>query len=177
MFIKYIIKYLFFIFVNLLEVDLFKVLDLGVVYFGLGIYNIGKEYKILNGIEVYLVGGVYVIGIMIFVEKNFKNIVICGCGILFGYSLIEMVVEYVVWGNYVIDFLKGFKGLGLLIEGIIIISFLCSCIVSYSSVDILNVKFFSWNYCNDGIVIGNNLCIEDNFIKVMDDNIKLYYSN
>ncbi|RLP53434.1 MAG: hypothetical protein D6160_15875 [Ketobacter sp.] len=174
---KHIIKHPLFIFANPLEVDPPKASDPGVVYFGPGIHNIGKEYKIPNGTEVYLAGGAYVIGTMISAEKNPKNIVIRGRGILSGHSLTETAAEHAAWGNHAIDFSKGSKGSGLLIEGITITSPLRSCIVSYSSADILNVKLFSWNHRNDGIVTGNNSRIEDNFIKVMDDNIKLYYSN
>lgn len=174
---KNIVKHPLFIFANPMEVNAPSAKDKNVLYFGPGIHTIGKKYRIANNTHVYIAGGAHVIGNFVSAENNPQNIVISGRGILSGRELTETQAEHNAWGNHAIDFSKGSKGSGLKIEGITIISPLRSCIVAYNAVDIVDVKMMSWNHRNDGIVAGNNSLIENNFIKVMDDNIKLYYSN
>ena len=78
-------------------------------------------------------------------------------------GLTETSTEQTTWNNHSIDCSKG-TGSGLWIEGITITDPLRSCIISYSPVDIQNVKLFSWSHRNEGITAGNNSLIEDNFI-------------
>ncbi len=174
---KQIVKHPLFIFAEPMEVDPPSMSGPGVVYFEPGIHVVGKGYKIPNNTQVYIAGGAYVIGNFVSEQTSPRNIAIRGRGILSGYGLTESSAEQAAWGNHAIDFSKGSKGSGLLIEGITITEPLRSCIISYNPVDIRNVKLFSWEHRNDGIVAGNNSVIEDNFIKVTDDNLKLYYSN
>lgn len=174
---KHIVKHPLFIFADPVETNRPSAKDPGVIYFGPGIHKIGKSFKIPNNTQVYLAGGAYVIGNMVSESYNPSNIVIRGRGILSGYGMTETAEENKKWGNHAIDLSKGSKGKGLLIEGITITNPLRSCIVSYNQVNIRNTKLMSWNHRNDGIVAGNNSIIENNFVKVMDDNFKLYYSN
>jgi hypothetical protein len=172
---KRIVKHPLFIFANPLEIDPPSSADPGVIHFGPGIHEIGKQYRIPDDTEVYLAGGAYVIGTLTTTD-NPKNITIRGRGILSAYGLTETSSEQTRWTNHTIDFSKG-AGSGLWIEGITITDPLRSCIISYSPVHIQNVKLLSWSHRNDGITAGNDSLIEDNFIKVQDDNIKLYFSN
>lgn len=174
---KNIVKHPLFIFANPLEGNRPTSKGRGVVYFGPGIHKIGKGFKIPNNTQVYIAGGAYVIGNLVSAQSNPQNIIIRGRGILSGYNLKESKAEQKKWGNHAIDFSKGNKGKGLLIDGITITNPLRSCIVSYNPVTIRNVKLMSWSHRNDGIVGGNNSVIEDSFLKVMDDNLKIYYSN
>ncbi len=174
---KHIVKHPLFVFADPLEVDPPAASDAHVIYFEPGLHNIGKGYQIPNDTQVYLAGGAYVIGTLTSEEPHPSNITIRGRGILSGFGLSESSSENLTWGNHAIDLSNGSNGSGLLIEGITITDPLRSCIVSYNTVDIRNVKLFSWEHRNDGIVAGDNSLIENNFIKVQDDNIKLYYSN
>ncbi|MEE9493043.1 MAG: Calx-beta domain-containing protein [Gammaproteobacteria bacterium] len=174
---KNIVQHPLFVFANPLETDIPKAGDPGVLYYGPGVHNIGKKKLLNNNTQVYIAGGAYVIGNFRARQKDPQNISIRGRGILTGKGLTETADEHNQWGNHTIDFTLGKKGRNLLIEGITIADPLRSCIVSYNSVDIRNVKLFSWSHRNDGITAGQGSIIEDSFIKVTDDNMKLYYSN
>ncbi|BFM08441.1 Ig-like domain-containing protein [Halioxenophilus aromaticivorans] len=173
---KEIVKNPLFVFAQPLETDVPTKSDDDTIYFGPGIHEIGKGYTIPNNKEVYIAGGAVVIGTMSG-GYNPTNVKIRGRGLLTGYGLSESKSEHNSWGNHSIAFTSGSRGSGLEIEGITISDPLRSCIVSYNKVDIRNVSLFSWNHRNDGITAGNNSTIENGFIKVQDDNLKLYYSN
>jgi hypothetical protein len=172
---KHIVKHPLFIFANPLEIDPPNPTDPGVIYFEPGTHEIGKRYRIPNHTELYIAGGAYVIGTFA-TANNPQNITIRGRGILSSLGLTESSSEQTQWTNHSIDFSKG-SGSALSIEGITITDPLRSCIISYSPVHIQNVKLLSWSHRNDGITAGNDSLIENNFIKVQDDNIKLYFSN
>ncbi|BFM05613.1 Ig-like domain-containing protein [Halioxenophilus aromaticivorans] len=174
---KKIVKHPLFVFADAMEQDIPKAGDKNVVYFKPGIHEIGKQYQIPNNTTVYIAGGAYVIGSFTTKNKNPSNVTIRGRGILSGGGLGEGKSEKVGWKNHAVDFSKGRKGKGLVVEGITITDPLRSCILSYSQVDVKNTKLFSWRHRNDGIVAGNGSLIENNFLKVQDDNIKLYYGN
>lgn len=173
---KEIVKTPLFVFAEPMETNVPTKSGNGVVYFGPGIHEIGKGYTIEDNTEVYIAGGAYVIGTFN-TNKNPTNVKIRGRGILSGKGMNESNSEHYTWGNHAIDFSSGSKGSGLEIEGITITDPLRSCIVSYNPVDIRNIKLLSWDHRNDGIVAGNYSTIEDSFLKVQDDNLKLYYSN
>jgi len=174
---KQIVKHPLFVFADPLETSVPSPGDAGVLYFGPGIHQIGKEYPLANNTQVYIAGGAYVIGTFKAPQSNPQNIAIRGRGILSAIGLTETATESTTWANHSIDFSVGRSGANLLIEGITITDPLRTCIVSYNPVVIRHVKLMSWNHRNDGITAGNGSLIEDSFIKVEDDNIKLYYSN
>lgn len=174
---KHIVKHPLFVFADPMETDIPSANDPNVIYFGPGLHHIGKGYAIPDNTTVYIAGGAYVIGNFISAKRHPKNVQIRGRGILSGRGLSENQSENFEWANHAIDFTKGSIGKGNLIEGITITDPLRSCIVSYNQTDVRNVKLFSWRHRNDGIGVGNNSIIEDSFLKVQDDNIKLYFSN
>ena len=174
---KQIVKNPLFVFAEPLETNIPKSGTAGVLYFGPGIHNIGKQYPLANNTQVYIAGGAYVIGTFKSAQSNPKNISIRGRGILSAIGLTETAKESSQWGNHSIDFSRGTGGSNLSIEGITITDPLRACIISYSPIHIQRVKLMSWEHRNDGITAGNKSVVEDNFIKVQDDNIKLYYSN
>ncbi len=166
-----------FIFADPLETNVPKAGSPGVLDFGPGIHTIGKQYPLANNTQVYIAGGACVIGTFKSAQSSPQNISIRGRGILSGIDLTESAAEQTQWGNHAVDFSYGTKGSNLLIEGITITDPLRSCIESYNPIQIRDVKLLSWNHRNDGITAGKNSLIENSFIKVEDDNIKLYYSN
>jgi hypothetical protein len=174
---KQIVKHPLFVFADPIETNIPNATDPWVIYYGPGIHRIGKGYPLANNTQVYIAGGAYVIGTFTSAQSNPSNIVIRGRGILSGLDLTESANESAQWQNHSIDFSKGSHGSGLKIKGITITDPLRSCIVSYNPIVIKNIKLFSWNHRSDGIIAGNNSRIVDNFIKVQDDNIKLYYSD
>ncbi|MEE9494524.1 MAG: hypothetical protein V3W04_14240 [Gammaproteobacteria bacterium] len=174
---KQIVKHALLVFANPLEKNIPQASDANVLYFGPGIHQIGKQYKLANNIQVYIAGGAYVIGTFRSASANPKNITIRGRGILSADKLPEGKNENNQWRNHSIDFSQGLRGSNLLVEGITITDPLRSCIISYSTITLRNIKLFSWRHRSDGITAGNRSVIEDSFIKVQDDNIKLYYSN
>ena len=174
---KQIVQHPLFIFADPLETNVPKAGSPGVLYFGPGIHTIGKQYPLANNTQVYIAGGACVIGTFKSAQSSPQNISIRGRGILSGIDLTESAAEQTQWGNHAVDFSYGTKGSNLLIEGITITDPLRSCIESYNPIQIRDVKLLSWNHRNDGITAGKNSLIEDSFIKVEDDNIKLYYSN
>lgn len=173
---KHVIKNPLFIFAEKLETDIPDKSASNVIYFEPGIHNIGKSNLLQDGSHVYISGGAYVIGTFKYADDTPTNISITGRGILSAIDLTETDAEYNSWANQAIDFSTS-KGGGLLIEGITLTDPLRSCVVSYSPITIRDVKLFSWSHRNDGITGGAGSLIEDNFIKVQDDNIKLYYGD
>lgn len=174
---KQIVKHPLLVFANELEESIPSASDANVIYFGPGIHEIGKHYQIPNNTTVYLAGGSYVIGTFVAKNKNPTNVTIRGRGILSGQGLSENNSENNGWNNHAIDFTDGVGGSNILIEGITITEPLRSCILSYHKTTIRNVKLLTWDHRNDGIGSGGGSLIEDNFIKVQDDNIKIYFAN
>ncbi|MEE9492565.1 MAG: hypothetical protein V3W04_04215 [Gammaproteobacteria bacterium] len=173
---KKIVKHPLFVFANPLEKNIPSPSAAGVIYFGPGLHRIGKHYKIPDNTEVYLAGGAFVIGTFYSEARHAQNVTVRGRGVLSGIGLTDDQSETNQWQNHSIDFSSGRRGQNILIEGITITDPLRSCIVSYSNNTLIrNVKLFSWSHRNDGITAGTNSTIEDSFIKVQDDNIKLYY--
>lgn len=158
-----------FLFIDPLEENPLSEGDDGVLYFGPGIHEIGKDFEIPQDINtVYLALGSYVKG-SIYADGR-SNISIRGRGILTGdgYGLDTDV-------NAGVHF-KG-SGTGQLIEGITSIRPVKYHIISQGTLHTRHVKCFSYNHTSDGIVAGENSLTENSFFKVNDDVIKLYYDN
>jgi hypothetical protein len=63
------------------------------------------------------------------------------------------------------------------IEGVIITDPVKFCILGRSKVETENVKLFAWYHQTDGWGGGDNSWINNSFMKVFDDNVKLYGNN
>ncbi|MCZ6674921.1 MAG: immunoglobulin domain-containing protein [Verrucomicrobia bacterium] len=158
-----------FLFVDPLEENPPSNGDEGVLYYGPGIHDIGKNFTLPENIHtVYIALGAYLKG-SIFANGR-SDISVRGRGILSGESYgLDSEVNAAIH----------FDGLGTnqLIEGITSIRSLKYHIISRGTLTTRNVKCLSYNTTTDGIVAGVNSLIEHSFFKVNDDVIKLYYDN
>lgn len=158
-----------FIFVDPLEESPPGEEDDGVLYFGPGVHDIGKDFVFPEDKQtIYLALGSYVTGSIL--ADGRSDISVRGRGILSGegYGLDSEV-------NAAIHF-KG-QGTNQLIEGITSIRPLKYHLISRGTLHTKNVKCLSYNNTTDGIVAGDNSLTENCFFKVNDDVIKLYYDN
>ncbi|HEX6499055.1 MAG TPA: hypothetical protein VF054_08500 [Micromonosporaceae bacterium] len=150
--------------------------DPNVLYFGPGVHDIGAGVQLHSGETVYLAGGAYVKGAFI-ANGAVSDVTIRGRGIIDGLFLDT--------GNQ--DSNKSQPGLidiadqgssNLLIEGITLVNaprFNVRALGRYTTIH--NIKTMSWWYSTDGMVGGNSSLLEDNFIKVNDDSIKLFWGD
>ncbi len=155
------------VFANPLEIDPPKPGDPDVVYFGPGVHDLNKPLRITSGQTVYLAGGAYVRGRI--VGSNAANARIMGRGILSGETLSgtkQPLIDIQSWDTH-----------GFLLEGITLIN------APHYNIDlpgrnntVRNVKLISWLFNTDGISIGQDGVVEDCFLKVNDDALKLYFS-
>lgn len=143
--------------------------DEGVLYFGPGIHDIGKDFPFPEDKHtIYLALGSYVTGSILAEDRS--DISVRGRGILSGegYGLDAEV-------NAAIHF-KG-PGTHQLIEGITSIRPVQHHILSGGALHTRNVKCFSYNNTTDGIVAGENSVTEHCFFKVNGDVVKLDHDN
>ncbi|HEX6499056.1 MAG TPA: hypothetical protein VF054_08505 [Micromonosporaceae bacterium] len=147
--------------------------DPDVLYFGPGVHHIGSGIALHSGETVYLAGGAWVEGA--FKGVGVSDVVIKGRGVIDG--------TFLDTGDQTAN--KKQPGLiditnsrNVLIEGITLVDgprFNVRAIGSYDT--IRNVKVMSWWFSTDGVVAGNPGLVEDNFIKVNDDSIKLFWGD
>lgn len=162
-------KHPLFLFVDPLEEDPPLEGDEGVLYFGPGIHDIGKNYIFPEDKHtVYIALGAYVRG-SLFAEDR-SNISVRGRGMLSGegYGLDSEVNAAVHFSG---------NGTHQVLEGITSIRPVKYHIISRGALHTKNVKCLSYNNTTDGIVSGPNSITEYSFFKVNDDVIKLYYDN
>ena len=144
--------------------------DPGVIWFEPGVHEIGDNFELESDTTVYLERGAYVKGRITAYDK--ENIKILGRGILSG------EVFPVRSGGFLIN-LRGSSGVNnILIEGITVLHAPSHNIVleGYNHI-VRNVKILSWHFSTDGIKAGKNSVVEDCFMKVNDDSIRLYDTN
>lgn len=161
------------VFANPPEFDVPPANGKNVLYLGPGIHKLGQRVELHSNETVYLAGGAWVEAA--FVGKDLHNVVIRGRGVIDG--------EFLDTGNQAEN--KKQPGLinitgsrNVVISGITLVDsprFNVRALGMYDT--IYNVKIMSWWYSTDGIVGGNKSLIEDNFIKVNDDSIKLYWGD
>jgi hypothetical protein len=161
------------VFANPPEVKVPSPTDPNVRYFGPGVHQIGKNIPVHSGETIYLAGGAWVEGT--FTGQNLKNVVIKGRGIISGLFLDTGNQDKNKNQPGLIDILDSEN---IVVEGI-------TCVdgprfnvrVLGQHVTLRNLKIMSWWYSTDGVVAGNAALIEDNFIKVNDDSIKLHWGD
>ncbi|MGI8880196.1 MAG: hypothetical protein ACR2KJ_06725 [Jatrophihabitans sp.] len=150
--------------------------DPNVLYFGPGMHSIGSGNVLHDNETVYLAGGAYVQGAFI-ANGPVHNVTIKGRGIMDGL--------FMDTGNQ--DSNKNAPGMidiadqsssNVLIEGVTLVNgprFNIRALAQYTTIH--NVKVMSWWYSTDGMVAGNKSVLEDNFIKVNDDSVKLFWGD
>jgi hypothetical protein len=135
------------------------------VYFGPGVHQLGKDYRIKDNTTLYLAGGAYVKG-TVHVEGG-KNIAISGRGILSG-------EDYKWQEDHLVDLLGVHDSI---VEGITLLNAPNYNIVFTGRNNVIrDMSCISWLGQTDGPEISEDGLIEDCFFKVNDDALKLYHS-
>ncbi|MGH3750777.1 MAG: hypothetical protein ACRDT8_25675, partial [Micromonosporaceae bacterium] len=164
------------VFANPLEVDVPSAGDPNVLYLGPGVHHLGSGVPIRSGQTVYVAGGAWVDAAFI-ASGAVQNVAFKGRGVVSGL--------FMDTGNQ--DQNKNQPGMidiadqgssNLLVEGITFVNaprFNVRALGSNTTIH--NVKTISWWFSTDGLVGGNSSLIENNFIKVNDDSIKLHWGD
>jgi hypothetical protein len=164
------------VFANPLEVDVPSASDPDVLYFGPGVHSIGSGVPLTSGETIYLAGGAVVQGAFI-ANGPVHGVTIKGRGVVDGLFLDT--------GDQAAN--KNQPGLvdiadqsssDVLVEGVTFVNaprFNVRALAQYTTIE--NVKTIDWWYSADGMVGGNSSLLENNFIKVNDDSIKLFWGD
>jgi len=164
------------VFANPPEVDVPSASDPNVLYLGPGVHHLGANQPIQSGKTIYLAGGAYVEAAFI-AAGAVSNVAIKGRGVISGLFLDTGDQDQNKNQPGLID-IADQSSSNLLIEGVTLVDgprFNVRALGQYTTVH--NVKVISWWYSTDGMVGGNKSLLEDNFIKVNDDSIKLFWGD
>jgi hypothetical protein len=159
------------VFANPPETDVPDPDDPNVRYFGPGVHHLGRDVQLRSNETIYLAGGAWVEGA--FVGENLENVTIKGRGIVSGLFLDTGDQDLNKNQPGLID-IRGSRN--VLIEGVTFVDgprFNVRALGRY--VTLRNLKIMSWWFSTDGVVGGRTSVIEDNFIKVNDDSVKLHW--
>lgn len=158
------------VFANPLEINPPTGPSSNVIYFGPGVYNIGRDFPLQSNQTVYLAGGAYVKGS--FLGNGLQNVVIRGRGVLSG-------EQFAAGGNGLIKVTSnGAPSSNIVVDGITLVnSPFYNIDLQANRATVRNTKMISWEFSTDGVGCGANCLIENNFIKVNDDSIRVYLSN
>jgi hypothetical protein len=162
-----------FIFADAPEVNIPDRHDPNVIWFEAGrVHDIGEKFLLKSGQTVYIPGGAYVKGTI--TADGASHIAVRGRGILSGLGYARRPNITGIPFNSVM-----FHGPGddQLIEGITVTNPQHFCLLSRGRLTTRNVKLFGWWHQTDGWGGGDGSSIEDSFIKVNDDSVKLYVKN
>jgi hypothetical protein len=150
--------------------------DPDVLYFAPGVHDIGALVPLRDDETIYLAGGAWVRG-------TFKatgpvhNFTIRGRGVLDG-SFLDTGDQTANKGQPGMIDIADQSSSTLLVEGITLanaVRFNVRALGKYTTIE--NVKIIDWWYSSDGMVGGNSSLLENNFIKVNDDSIKLFWGD
>lgn len=161
-----------FVFADVIEKNIPSKKDKNVIWFEAGkVHNAGLQYKVPNGKTVYIEGGAVVWGTFWCEDGNQKTSV-RGKGVITTRSSerkpnAENIPFTTVYG----------VNTDMLVEGVTITDPVKFCILGRSIVETKNVKLFAWYHQTDGWGGGDDSFIDNSFIKVFDDNVKLYGHN
>jgi len=148
----------------------------GVRYFGPGVHKPGSGQPIASGDTIYLAGGAWVEAAFL-AAGPVEDVVIKGRGVLSGLFLDTGDQDSNKDQPGMID-IPYQASRNVLIEGITLVDGPRYNIRALAqSTTITNVKVMSWWFSTDGMVGGNKTLIQDNFIKVNDDSIKLHWGD
>ncbi len=144
--------------------------DPQVIWFEAGkVHDIGEKFTIKSGQTVYIPGGAYVKGSI--TAEGASDITVRGRGILSGLGYARRPGTAGIPFNTVM-----FNGSGdrQLIDGITVTNPTHFCLLSRGKLTTRHVKLFGWWHQTDGWGGGDGSIIEDSFLKVNDDSVKLY---
>jgi len=146
--------------------------DKSIIFFEAGkVHNVGLQYKIPNGKTVYIEGGAVVWGTFWCEDGNQKTVVK-------GKGVITTLSKERKPGPTNIPFTTVYaEKTDMLVDGVTITDPVKFCILGRSKVETKNVKLFAWYHQTDGWGGGDESYIDDSFMKVFDDNVKLYGKN
>lgn len=150
--------------------------DPDVLYFGPGVHDVGAGVPLTDGQTVYLAGGAYVRGAFI-ANGPVHDLTIRGRGVLDG-SFMDTGDQTQNKNQPGMIDITDQSSSNVLIEGITLVNgprFNIRALAHHTTIE--NVKVMSWWYSTDGMVGGNASLLENNFIKVNDDSIKLFWGD
>ncbi len=158
------------------EVDVPDPEDPNVRWFGPGVHQPGADQPIESGQTIYLAGGAWVEGAFI-ASGPVQDVVIRGRGVLSGLFLDTGNQDLNKDQPGLIDIPYGASE-NVVIEGITLVDgprFNIRALAQYTTIH--GVEVMSWWFSTDGAVGGNHSLIENSFIKVNDDSIKLHWGD
>lgn len=164
------------VFANPLEVDVPDANDPDVRWLGPGVHDLGAGQPIASGQTIYIAGGAWVNGAFL-ASGAVTDVAIKGRGVISGLFMDtgDQELNKDVPGMIDIPYMGSEN---VLIEGVTLVDgprFNIRALASHTTVK--NVKVMSWWFSTDGVVGGTGSLIEDNFIKVNDDSIKLHWGD
>jgi hypothetical protein len=128
------------------------------------------RFTVPNEVDVvYIEDGALIKGTIHSAKDRTKPLIIMGQGMVIGNGGILNGAANIPYNAIVAT-----KGIGNSIEGITIMKSRHFSMDIGENGHIDNVKLFGYAYNNDGIVAGKNSMVENSFLKVNDDHIKLY---
>ena len=165
------------VFANPPEADVPDPADPTVVYFGPGVHHPGLNQPIRSNQTIYLAGGAWVEGAFV-ADGPVENVTIRGRGIISGLFFdTGQQTSNTQLGIGLID-IPNQSSKNVLIEGITLVDAPRFNIRALSQdTTIHGVKEIAWWFNTDGLVGGNKSIIEDSFVKVNDDSIKLHWGD
>jgi hypothetical protein len=147
--------------------------DPNVLWFEAGkVHDIGERFLLKTGQTVYIPGGAYVRGTL--AAEGASDLTVRGRGVLSGLGYPRRPGPQSIPYNSIM-----FNGPGQrqTVEGITVTNPQHFCLLSRGTLAARNVKLFGWWHQTDGWGGGDGSSIEDSFIKVNDDSVKLYGRN
>lgn len=164
------------VFANPLETDVPNPADPNVLYLGPGYHSLGAGVPIQSNQTIYVAGGAWVDAQFI-ANGPVHNVTFKGRGVVSG--LFNDTGDQDLNKNQpgMIDIADQGSS-NVLVEGITFIDaprFNIRALASHTTIH--NVKVMCWWFSCDGLVAGNTSVIENNFVKVNDDSIKLHWGD
>jgi len=159
------------------ELEEQKPLRDGDIEFAAGVHDIGQGFNVPSGARVHLAGGAWVRGTLSSSSAN--GVVIEGRGVLSGDKLAHpsSATDALAMVNLC--------GNDIVVRGITVVNpptylvnlnpYWKGCYQTRSLVE--DVKALGWHYTTDGIMVGRDSTVRDNFVRANDDSLKLYMSN
>lgn len=162
----------FFLFADAPETYVPSKTDKNTIWFDAGsVYDIGAKYKVKSGQTVYVEGGAWVYGTFA-LDVDAKDVNILGRGVISSQKLGKKSnAENIPFSTI---YAPGTVG-NCTIEGVTITDPAHFCIITYIKNNTSNVKLFGWWYQTDGWGGGDFSTLENSFMKVNDDNVKVYH--